>query len=61
MLSTIRLKPKELGMTGVNGLEMLVAQALYAVEFFLEKKLDEAEIDKVYKKIYTDKLAEQEK
>ena len=44
-----------------NGLEMLVAQALYAVEFFLEKKLDEAEIDKVYKKIYTDKLAEQEK
>ena len=52
---------KELGMTGVNGLEMLVAQALYAVEFFLEKKLDEAEIDKVYKKIYTDKLAEQEK
>lgn len=48
-------------MTGVNGLEMLVAQALYAVEFFLEKKLDEAEIDKVYKKIYTDKLAEQEK
>ena len=29
---------KELGMTGVNGLEMLVAQALYAVEFFLEKK-----------------------
>lgn len=52
---------KELGMTGVNGLEMLVAQALYAVEFFLETNLDEAEIDKVYKKIYADKLAEQNK
>lgn len=30
---------KELGMTGVNGLEMLVAQALYAVEFFLGQSL----------------------
>lgn len=46
---------KELGMTGVNGLEMLVAQALYAVEFFLGTKLDEAKIDEVYKKIYSDK------
>ena len=50
---------KELGMAGVNGLEMLVAQALYAVEFFLETKLDEAKIDEVYKKIYNDKLKEQ--
>ena len=32
-------------MAGVNGLEMLVAQALYAVEFFLDVKLDEAKID----------------
>ncbi len=51
---------KELGMTGVNGLEMLVAQALYAVEFFLETKLDEAKIDEVYQKIYNDKLKETE-
>lgn len=46
---------KSLGMTGVNGLEMLVAQALYAAEFFLDKKLDEKEIDKIYKKIYAEK------
>ena len=42
-------------MTGVNGLEMLVAQALYAVEFFLDVKLDEAKIDAIYQKIYEDK------
>lgn len=46
---------KELGMTGVNGLEMLVAQALYAVEFFLETSLDEAKIDEVFQKIYKEK------
>ena len=46
---------KSLGMTGVNGLEMLVAQALYAVEFFLDTTLDEAKIDEVYKKIYREK------
>ena len=49
---------KELGMTGVNGLEMLVAQALYAVEFFLDTKLDEEKIDEVYKKIYEQKKSE---
>ncbi len=42
---------KELGMTGVNGLEMLVAQALYAAEFFLETKLDESRIDEIYQKL----------
>ena len=46
---------KELGMIGVNGLEMLVAQALYAVEFFLENNLDEGKIDEVYHKIYDEK------
>lgn len=44
-----------LGMIGVNGLEMLVAQALYAVEFFLDTKLDEAKIDEVFQKIYNEK------
>ncbi len=46
---------KELGMTGVNGLEMLVAQALYAVEFFLDTRLDEAKIDEIFQKIYAEK------
>ena len=50
---------KELGMIGVNGLEMLVAQALYAVEFFLETSLDESKIDEVYQKIYAEKKAEE--
>lgn len=49
---------KELGMTGVNGLEMLVAQALYAVEFFLDTKLDESKIDEVFQKIYKEKSNE---
>lgn len=49
---------KELGMTGVNGLEMLVAQALYAVEFFLDTKLEESKIDEVFQKIYNDKKDE---
>lgn len=46
---------RELGMIGVNGLEMLVAQALYAVEFFLDTKLDEAKIDEVFQRIYNEK------
>jgi shikimate dehydrogenase len=49
---------KELGMTGVNGLEMLVAQALYAVEFFLDTKLDEKKIDEVFQTLYEQKKAE---
>ena len=49
---------KELGMTGVNGLEMLVAQALYAVEFFLDTKLDESKIDEVFQTIYKEKSNE---
>jgi len=50
---------KDLGMTGVNGLEMLVAQALYAAEFFLGTKLDEKRIDEIYHKIYDEKIKEQ--
>lgn len=46
---------RELGMIGVNGLEMLVAQALYAVEFFLDTTLEEAKIDEVFQKIYAEK------
>lgn len=45
---------KELGMIGVNGLEMLVAQAQYAVEIFLDIKIDEARIQEIYEKIKAD-------
>lgn len=46
---------KSLGITAVTGLEMLVAQALYAVEFFLDTKLDTAKIDEIYQKIAAEK------
>ena len=42
---------RELGMTGVTGLEMLVAQAKYAVEIFLDTKIDENEIDRIYREM----------
>lgn len=44
-----------LGMTAVNGLEMLVAQALYAVEFFLDTKLSEERIEEVYQELLKQK------
>lgn len=40
-----------LGMKAVNGLEMLVAQAKYAVEYFLDSKLPDSEIGRVYEKM----------
>lgn len=38
---------KSRGLIAVNGLEMLVAQAFYAVQHFLDTKLDEAKIKEV--------------
>ncbi len=38
---------RELGMFGVTGLQMLVAQAKYAVEIFLDTHIDDSEIDKI--------------
>ena len=35
------------GLIAVNGLEMLVAQAFYAVQYFLDTKLDEKKIEEV--------------
>lgn len=42
---------RELGMIGVTGLEMLVAQAKYAVEIFLDTTIDESRIDEIYQKL----------
>ncbi len=39
---------RELGMKGITGLEMLVAQAKYAAEIFLDKEIPEEKIDEVY-------------
>lgn len=50
----LTLQAEQLGMTAVNGLEMLIAQAKYAVEFFLEKKLDDSFIDQIYQDMLKD-------
>lgn len=42
---------RDLGMVGVTGLEMLVAQAKYAVEIFLDTQIDENRIDEIYHKL----------
>jgi shikimate dehydrogenase len=47
----LTLQAKQLGMNAVTGLEMLVAQALYAVEYFLDTKLDETRIDAIYQEL----------
>ncbi len=43
---------KNRGITAVNGLEMLVAQAKYAVELFLDKELPEERIEEVMQTLF---------
>lgn len=43
---------EELGIKGVNGLEMLVAQAKNAVEFFLDTKIDDSVIPPIVNDFY---------
>ena len=43
------------GIKAVGGLYMLVAQAKAASEFFLDKRIDDADLDRVYKDILTSK------
>ncbi|BBF41902.1 shikimate 5-dehydrogenase I alpha [Lachnospiraceae bacterium KM106-2] len=49
--TSLTKQANSLGIKGITGLEMLVAQAKYAVEFFLDKKLDESCIDAIYQDI----------
>ncbi len=44
---------RELGMIGVTGLEMLVAQAKYAVEIFLDITIEDERIQEIYEDIKT--------
>lgn len=39
---------RSLGMTGVNGLEMLIAQAKYAAEIFLDKEIKDDVIEEIH-------------
>jgi shikimate dehydrogenase len=44
----LTIQAKELGMKGITGLEMLVAQAKQAIEYFLDKKLEDDVIEDTY-------------
>ena len=48
------LDGKKLGIKTMNGLLMLVAQAFFAAELFLDEQLDESLIEKIYFKIKSD-------
>ncbi len=48
----------DLGKKGINGLEMLVAQAKYAVEIFLDTPIDDGRIDELFNEIKKDFLSE---
>lgn len=47
----LTLQAQSFGMKAVTGLEMLVAQAKQAVEYFLGQELPEEVIDKIYKEL----------
>ena len=47
---------KEKNIKAVNGLYMLVAQAVYASYIFIDKEVEEEKIDEVYNKILNSKL-----
>ena len=50
------LKAKERGIKAVGGLEMLVAQAVKALEIFDHQRYDDSIIDKTYEELLRDKL-----
>lgn len=49
------LQAKGRGVKAAGGLYMLVAQAVFAVEFFLDCAIEPAKIDAIYKSIYSQK------
>lgn len=49
--TTLLLQAEELGKLAVNGMEMLVAQAKYAVEIFLNKAIPDSKIVSIHKEI----------
>ena len=51
LTTKLTAQAKELGMTGVTGLEMLVAQAKYAVEIFLDIEISDNRIDEIYREM----------
>lgn len=51
ILTKLCFDAQELGIQRVNGLEMLIAQAVYACEFFLDIKMDEFIIDTIFREL----------
>lgn len=47
----LAIQAENLGMKAVTGLEMLVAQAKQAIEYFLDKKIDDGLIDVTYQEL----------
>lgn len=54
--SKLVLDAKKRGITAVGGLYMLVSQAAYAVEKFIDCPVDTEKIEEVFKKLYKDKM-----
>lgn len=55
LLTQACIQAKALGIIWVGGLEMLIAQAKYAVEFFCGRQLDDACIDTIYRQMLQEK------
>lgn len=53
MLTQFTYQAKKRGIKHVNGLEMLVAQAVYAAQLFLDKQLSANIIHELYQKLHT--------
>ncbi len=53
--SELVVSAKQKGINAAGGLYMLVAQAVFAVEKFLDKEIPSSEIDRVYEKTVNDK------
>lgn len=55
LCSELVLDAKEKGISSEGGLYMLVAQAVYAVEFFLDQEIPKERIDEIFEKIRSEK------
>lgn len=54
--SQLILDAKKKGITAVGGLYMLVSQAAYAVEKFIDAPVDETKIEQVFQQLYKSKM-----
>jgi len=54
LTTKLTAQAESLGMAGITGLEMLVAQAKVAVEIFLDTTIDDGRIDEIYRRLKDD-------